>query len=62
MRLLFSLIFLIGGLCGMAISLLGEIVVSSTMFGISDLELSIWLGLFSFVAFLSGLYNMVSNN
>jgi len=62
MRLLFGLIFLIGGLCGMAISLLGEIVVSFTMFGISDLELSIWLGLFSFVAFLSGLYNMVSTN
>ena len=62
MKLLFGLIFLIGGLCGMTFSFLGKIFVSSRIFGINDLEVSVWLGLFCIVVFLSGLYNLFSSS
>lgn len=62
MKLLFSLIVLIGGLCGMTIGFLGKILVSSAILGINDFEISLWLGLFSFAMFLSGLSNLFSSS
>ncbi len=60
MKLLFSIIVLLGGLCGIAIGFLGRILVSSDILGINDLEISLWLGVFSIAVFLSGLSNLFS--
>ncbi len=62
MKLLFSLVVLTGGVIGMTIGFLGTIVVSSSIFGVKDLEVSLWLGLFSLVAFISGLCNLFSGS
>ncbi len=62
MKLLFSLIVLIGALYGMIIGFLGKILVSSAILGINDLEVSLWLGVFSIVVFLSGLTNLFSSS
>ncbi len=62
MKLLSSLFLIFGGLFGMAISFLGNIVVNSSLAIFDGLELSIGLGLFFIVAFLSGLYYLLSTN
>ncbi len=62
MKLLFSIIVLIGGLCGIIVGFMGKILVSSAILGINDLEVSLWLGVFSIVVFLSGLSNLFSSS
>jgi len=50
----FSLI--VGGFCGVAISLLGSTVVSSPLSVMDGAELSVALGVFSLVALAGGMY------
>ncbi len=56
LKFLFGFLLVIGGICGIAISLLGHTVVTSSIVLINGFELSLWLGFFSFIAFLSGMY------
>ncbi len=56
----FGFLLVVGGLCGVSLSLLGETVVSSSMLFINGLRLSLGIGIFSTVAFLSGMYILVS--
>ena len=51
---------IIGGLCGAAMSFLCKIVVNSSMPIFDGLELSIGLGSFFIVAFLSGIHILAS--
>ena len=62
MKFLLSAFLIIGGFCGMGVSLLGDVVLSSNMLFVRGLELTFGLGFFSFVAFLSGLYLMFVGN
>ena len=62
MRFLFSISLLIGGIGGLAISLLGKTVFSSSMLIINGLELSLSIGIFSIIALLSGLYTLFSTS
>jgi hypothetical protein len=62
MKLLFSLLLTIGGIGGVAISFLSSIVINSSVSFIDGAELSIWLGWFSFLVFLNGMYNLLSSN
>ena len=62
MKLLSSIFLIIGGLSGTAICFMSNIVANSSLAIIDGLELSIWLGLFFVVAFLSGLYYMFLAN
>lgn len=58
MKVLFGMLLMLGGLCGMAIAFCGNIVVNSSLPIIDGLELSIGLGLFSIIVFLGGIYNL----
>lgn len=58
MRLLLGILLTIGGLCGAVMSFISDIVVNSSLAIIDGLELSIGIGVFFIVAFLSGLYIM----
>lgn len=62
MKLLFGVLCIIGGLTGIAIGFLSSIVVTSSLEIINGLELSIWIGLFSIVVFISGVINLFSTN
>ena len=62
MKFLSSFFLIIGGLFGTAICFLSNIVVNSSLAIIDGLELSIGLGLFFMVAFLSGLYYLLLTN
>jgi hypothetical protein len=62
MRLLFGFLCIIGGLSGIAISFLSDIVVTSTVGFFDGLELTIWLGLFSGVVFVSGVFNLFASS
>ena len=62
MRFLLSLLLVIGGISGIAICFLSDISVSSSLYILDGLELSIVLGVFSVVVFLNGLYNLFSND
>ena len=60
MKFLFSLVLIIGGLCGIAVSFLSNIVANSSLAIFDGLELSIWFGLFSIVVFINGIHNLLS--
>ena len=62
MRFSLSLLLIIGGVCGIVICFLSDISVSSSLYILDGLELSIVLGVFSVVVFLNGLYNLFSND
>ena len=62
MKLLFGALLVIGGLCGAAMSFLCKIVVNSSLPIFDGLELSIALGSFFVVAFLSGIHILVSTD
>jgi len=54
--------FIVSGICGMGISVLGDTVVSSTFAFIDGLELSLGILFFSIMSLLSGVYLMASSN
>jgi len=62
MRLLFGLFLTIGGIIGTIISFLSSIVVNSSLSILDGLELSAWLGLFFIIAFISGVYSLLSTS
>ena len=59
LKFLVGSFLIIGGICGMVISLLGKIVISSHLAIINGLELSSGIGLFSIIAILSGMYILI---
>ena len=59
MRFLLGTVLIIGSIGGAAISFLSNIVVTSSLPIFDGLNLSLGLALFSVVAFLSGLYNLL---
>ncbi len=62
MKLLLSLLLILGGLFGVAISFLSSIVVNSSLAIFDGVELSIWLGWFFILVFLNGIYNLLSSS
>mgnify|MGYP007084715625 CR=1 FL=1 len=54
--------FIVSGICGMGIGLLGDTVVSSTIAFINGLELSSGMLLFSIMLLLSGVYLMSTSS
>ena len=62
MKFLFNLLLIMGGLCGAAVSFSSTIVVNSSVTIINGLEFSVYLGAFSVVVLLYGVYNLISNN
>ena len=62
MKFLLGIFLIIGGICGIAISFLSNIVVNSSLPIIDGLELSLGFALFSIVVFLTGVYDLLSAN
>lgn len=62
MKILISLVLIVSGLGGSAMSFLSEIVINSPFDIIDGLELSIWLGVFFLMVFLYGIYNLISTD
>lgn len=62
MRFLFSLILILVGLSGAPIAFLSKIVINSSISFIDGKELSLWLGLFSILIFVTGVYNLFSTS
>jgi hypothetical protein len=62
MKTLSSLMLILCGLTGAAVSFLSNIMVNSTISLINGRDLSMWLGLFFIFAFLSGLYYLFLTN
>ncbi len=62
MRFMLSLLLIMGGVCGITVSFLSDISVSSNVNFLDGLELSIVLGVFSVIVFFNGLYNLLSND
>jgi len=62
MKFLFSLVLIIGGICGAAIGFLSNIVVSSPLTIVDGMELSLALGLFSVVIMINGICNLFSTD
>ncbi len=59
MRFLLGSSLVIGGIGGMALSFLGNVVVNSSTVGFIDgTDLSVVIGLFGLVAFANGLYTL----
>ena len=62
MKFLSGIFLIIGGLSGTVICFLSNIVSNSSLAIFDGLDLSVWLGVFFIVAFLSGLYYMFLTN
>ena len=62
MKFLFGVLLIVGGICGTAMSFLSEIIVNSSLPIFDGLQLSVGLGLFFIVAFLSGIQILFSTN
>lgn len=62
MKLVFGVFLIMGGLCGAAMSFLSKIVVDSSLPIFNGLDVSMALGLFFIVVFLSGLLNLGSTS
>ena len=62
MKFLLGIFLIIGGICGITISFLSNIVVNSSLPIIDGLELSLGFALFSIVVFLTGVYDLLSAN
>lgn len=56
MRVLIGFSLMIGGGCGLAISILGSIVVSSTLIMFNGLDISVSMLVLSIVALVGGVY------
>ncbi len=56
MRYLLGFCLLMGSLCGLSVSLLGSVVITSTLVNVSGLELSFGIFLFSVITFFGSVY------
>ncbi|MFC1963833.1 hypothetical protein ACFLV1_00430 [Chloroflexota bacterium] len=61
MKFLIGFSLIIGGLFGIVISLLGDTVVTSDLFAVNGMEISLAIGSFSLLALLGGLYTFFAN-
>ncbi len=55
-KIMLGAFFILGGFCGIGIGILGDTIVSSTIFLIDGLELSMAIVVYSVVSILSGAY------
>ena len=62
MKILFNMLLLMGGLCGMGIAFLSDVTVSSTIDFLNGMQLSIVLGAFSIIVIISSIMNLFSSN
>ena len=62
MKYIIGLLLIIGGFCGVGISMLGNTVVSSTLSVMDGAELSVALGAFSLLALVGGMYTAFLTN
>jgi hypothetical protein len=62
MRFIFSLLLIMVGLFGATIFFSSTITIDSSMSFVDGMELSMWLGVFSILMFLSGVFNLFSGN
>ena len=62
MKLFFNLLLIISGLAGVVVCFVSDISVSSSLYMLDGLELSIILGMFSVVMLLNGLINLFSRD
>jgi len=62
MRVLFSLLLIIIGLCGAPIAFLSKITINSSIALIDGAELSIWLGFLAIIILANGVYTLLSEN
>jgi hypothetical protein len=62
MKFLFSLLMIMAGLFGATIFFSSTVVINSSMSFVNGMELSVWLGVFSILMFLSGVFNLLSGN
>ena len=61
MKYLLGLTLIIGGISGLVISLLGDVVVSSSLPIINELQLSLTILFFSIITFIGGIYTLLTN-
>ena len=62
MKLVLNILVIICGICGIAVSLIGDITATSAMASIDGVELSSWLVIISIIVFITGAFNLVSSN
>jgi len=58
MKYMLGIPLIFGSLCGLLISLLGNVITSSPLFIINGIDLSLGIGIFSIIALISGLYTI----
>ena len=62
MRFLFSLLLIIVGLCGAPIAFLSTITINSSISFVDGAQLSMWLGAFSILILVNGVYILFADN
>ncbi len=62
MKILFNMLLLMCGLCGMGIAFLSDVTVSSTVDFLNGMKLSIVLGAFSIIVIINSIMNMFSSD
>ncbi len=62
MRVLFSLLLVLGGICGMVVFFLSDITVSSSVTLLNGMNLSTIGAGFSIVIFINGVYDLFSTS
>lgn len=63
MRLLFGIIFIVGGICGTFMGVMSDIIIDSSFQAIDGLDLSLILAAFSILVFFNGMYHLfIPNN
>ena len=60
-KYMLGLPLMFGAIGGLMVSLLGNIVVTSSLHAVNDLELSACISIFSVVAFICGLYTLLNH-
>ncbi len=61
MRVIFSLLLILGGICGMIIFFLSDITVSSTVDALNGMNLSTIGAGFSIIILINGIYDLFSS-
>ncbi|MFH1652006.1 MAG: hypothetical protein ABID87_07910 [Chloroflexota bacterium] len=60
MKYVLGFLLTVGGVLGITVSLLGDTVVTSNLYALNGVELSVAIGSFSLVAVLGGIYTFVA--
>ncbi len=62
MKVIFSLLFIMAGICGACVFFLSSVVVNSTISFINGVDLSLWLGAFSILVLINGIVLLFSSD